>query len=82
MCVDFPVHTLALTCDLWREGWVLEWMVKPSSIDVTTSWGSNFMLFQVDICSICTKRIEVQCLTVISTEGLHPVKRMYMLHTY
>ena len=30
-CVDFPARTLALTYDLWREGWVLEWMVKPSS---------------------------------------------------
>ena len=58
-CVDFSARTLALTCDLWREGWVLKWMVEPVE-HFTTSRGS-----QVGICSICSNRIEVQCLTVI-----------------
>ena len=33
MCtsMEFPARTLALTCDPWHEGWVLKWMVKPSS---------------------------------------------------
>ena len=32
MCTSmgFPARTLALTCDPWREGWVLKWMVEPS----------------------------------------------------